>query len=157
RHEDEDRLFLIDASEVQQVAVLPVLVVDVRRIDAGRRAPRDKDRLGAERFHRTRSPCGKIGDEFRRAPGRGNPTGKGQPPGDDEGGDEGRNLEPTLHNRILPAACARAAPRRHANEPYLIRSRMSAVDGNRPSVFFEKISRPPARTSKMPRSPWMSS
>ena len=50
RHQHEDRVFLIDAGQVEQVAVLPVLVVDVGGEDALRRAPEDGDGIGAETF-----------------------------------------------------------------------------------------------------------
>ena len=48
RHQHEDRVFLIDAGQIEQVAVLPVFVVDVGRVHARRRAPEDRHRVGPE-------------------------------------------------------------------------------------------------------------
>jgi hypothetical protein len=43
RHQDEDRLGLIEPGEVQQVAVLSIFIVDVERVDACGGAPEDGD------------------------------------------------------------------------------------------------------------------
>ena len=51
----ERRAFLVDAGQVQQVAVLAVLVVDVAREDARGRAPVDEHALGADRLHHARA------------------------------------------------------------------------------------------------------
>ena len=56
RHQHEDRVFLIEAGEVEQVAVLPVLVLDVGREDPHRRAPEDGDGVRTEAFHGARAP-----------------------------------------------------------------------------------------------------
>ena len=63
----ERRVFLVDARQVQHVAVLPVLVVDVAREDARGRAPVDEDTLGAERLHHPRAPGPQVVLQLARA------------------------------------------------------------------------------------------
>ena len=57
RHQHQHRVRLIDARQVEEVAVLPVLVVDVARVDAGGGAPENGERVGAQPFHDPR-PAG---------------------------------------------------------------------------------------------------
>jgi hypothetical protein len=52
RHEHQDGFFLIDAGQVQQVAVLTVFVVHVERIAARRCAPEDRHRVRSKALHR---------------------------------------------------------------------------------------------------------
>ena len=55
-HQHEDGLLLGHAGQIEQVAVLAELVVDVERVDPGRGAPHDGQRLGAELLHQPRPP-----------------------------------------------------------------------------------------------------
>ena len=50
------RLLLRHPGQVEQVAVLAELVVDVERVDLGRRAPDDGQRVGPELLHEPRAP-----------------------------------------------------------------------------------------------------
>jgi hypothetical protein len=56
-HQHEDRFLLIDAGEIEQTAVLAVLVVHIERVDASRCAPEDGECVGPELLHRA-SPTG---------------------------------------------------------------------------------------------------
>ena len=49
-------LRLFDAGQVEQIAVLAVLVVDVSRVDAGGRAPQNRHRTAAEFLHQPGTP-----------------------------------------------------------------------------------------------------
>ena len=55
-HEDEDRVLLVDAGEVEKVAVLPVLVVHVQGVEARGRAPHDEHGVGPQLLHEPRAP-----------------------------------------------------------------------------------------------------
>ena len=55
RHQHEDGVGLLDAREVKHVAVLAVLVVHVRGVDASRRAPDDGQRLRRQPLHHPRA------------------------------------------------------------------------------------------------------
>jgi hypothetical protein len=77
-HEDENRVFLLDAGEIQQVAVLPVLVVHIGGVHARRRAPGDEHGVRPERLHRARAPRGQVGDELRGPAVRRDLAGQGQ-------------------------------------------------------------------------------
>ncbi len=54
RHEHEDGLLLIDAREVEQVAVLPVFVADAQGVETGRGAPENREGLRPQSSHRPR-------------------------------------------------------------------------------------------------------
>ena len=55
--QNEDGLGLLDTGQIEEIAVLPVFVVDVPRIHAGRRTPQDRHRAIAQRRHQAR-PAG---------------------------------------------------------------------------------------------------
>ena len=52
RHQHEDRVLLVEPGEVEQVAVLPILVVDVERIDRGGALQKIAIDAGSELIHR---------------------------------------------------------------------------------------------------------
>ena len=60
RHDHEDRLLLIDSGQIEQVAVLPVLVFHVVRVHANWRAPEDRQRVRRELFHHTCATCFEV-------------------------------------------------------------------------------------------------
>ena len=75
RHQHEDRARLIDPGEIQQVALLPVLVMHVVGIQPLGRAPHHEHRIRANGGHRLRPARGEIGGIRLRAAVRRNLTG----------------------------------------------------------------------------------
>ena len=55
-HQHQDGVWLGDAGQIQEVAVLTVLVVDVEREHARGRAPHDRQRLRRQPLHHPRAP-----------------------------------------------------------------------------------------------------
>ena len=56
----ERRAFLVDPRQVEHVAVLPVLVVDVPRVHLDGRAPVDEQAVGTDRLHHPRAPRAQV-------------------------------------------------------------------------------------------------
>jgi len=54
RHHHQDGVFLVDPGQVQQIAVLPVFVLDVIRVDPDWRTPEDRQRVRSQPFHGAR-------------------------------------------------------------------------------------------------------
>src|SRR4029079_14539012 len=71
---DEDRLGLLHARQVEQIAILPVFIVDVARVYARRRAPQNGHRAPGHRRHQPRAAGFQIVAQ-RGGGGRGGGTG----------------------------------------------------------------------------------
>ena len=84
-NEDQNALFLRNTGEVQEVALLAVLVVGVARIHARRRAPHHEHGFGTERGHRLRAAGGQIGRVLTSAAERRHLAGDRIKPPDREG------------------------------------------------------------------------
>jgi hypothetical protein len=54
-HEDENRLRLVDAREIEKIAVLAIFVLHIEREGPCGRAPEDRERIGPDPFHRPRA------------------------------------------------------------------------------------------------------